>query len=153
MKDVLTDAATLIFASVAVFLFPATTFAVTCDPNAVSNISFTDNGSGVCVGYLLKTSTSPWIVPGNWNNSNNTVELIGPGGGGNSAARGSGHRGGGGGSGGAEFEIGPGALRWRLDRLLCAPSAARSRIEIRTLPLPQIGQDEAQGEYLLISTR
>src|SRR5205085_780388 len=39
-------------------------------------------GADGCRGYLTTADTSPWTVPGDWNNASNTVELIGAGGGG-----------------------------------------------------------------------
>lgn len=52
--------------------------------------------TGVCRGYLTTADSSPWTKPGDWNDSDNTIEVIGGGGGG-----GAGTSGGGGGGGGA----------------------------------------------------
>jgi len=37
---------------------------------------------GQCRGYLTSTAKTTWTVPSDWNNSNNTIEVIGGGGGG-----------------------------------------------------------------------
>src|SRR5437870_1075520 len=44
--------------------------------------------------FLATTGTNNWTVPGDWNSSNNTIEVIGGGGGGGGCSNG---RGGGGG--------------------------------------------------------
>lgn len=53
---------------------------VTCDPEGDSNIAFTDNGSGICVGFITTTGASSFILPGDWTDDNK-IEAIGGGGG------------------------------------------------------------------------
>jgi hypothetical protein len=70
----------------------------------VNGISQTRTGSGTIVSHpqppssvpvrIYLTSGSSWTVPSNWNNANNSIEVIGAGGGGG----GNGRRGGGGGA-------------------------------------------------------
>lgn len=57
----------------------------------------TDIGGGVCRGYL--TSGTSWTVPSDWNNSNNTIEVIGGGGGGSGGVDNTSYNHGGGGGG------------------------------------------------------
>ncbi len=62
-----------------------------------------DLGNGTCQGTITATSTTSWTVPSDWNNSSNTIEVIGGGGGGvNATANGAS---GGGGGGGAYAKI------------------------------------------------
>lgn len=61
---------------------------------------WTDIGSGQCRKIITTTGASTLVVPVNWNNSSNLIEVIGGGGGGFDPA-GSGTGGGGGGGGGA----------------------------------------------------
>lgn len=59
-----------VFVLIAYFI-PSSAFAITCGAG-------TDIGGGQCRVFL--TSGTSWTVPGDWNNSSNTIEAIGAGG-------------------------------------------------------------------------
>ena len=50
----------------------------------------------MATNVIILTSGTSWTVPADWNNANNTIEVIGGGGGGSSSAAGSQGAGGGG---------------------------------------------------------
>jgi len=60
--------------------------------------------SGLSTAYIL-TSGTTWTVPANWNNSNNTIHLIGAGGGGATGASSGNNRAAGGGGGGGGYRV------------------------------------------------
>ena len=76
------------------FSFSQKVSATTCGTG--SNVAFTDIGGGQCRAFL--TSGASWTVPNDWNNSNNTIEVIGGGGGGFTGGFSVGTSGGGGGA-------------------------------------------------------
>lgn len=76
---------------------PQIVYAVTCDAGAVSNISFTDRGDGLCEGFITATGASQLTLPGDWSDDNK-IEAIGGGGAGSAD---NGDIPGGGGGGGA----------------------------------------------------
>ena len=70
--------------------FGNTARAIGCaDPNFIYT-------SGVCVGFFTTTGSGTWQVPADWDNANNTIEVIGGGGAGDGGTNG--NRGGGGGA-------------------------------------------------------
>ena len=82
------------FVVAASFSFSQKVSATTCGTG--SNVAFTDIGGGQCRAFL--TSGASWTVPNDWNNSNNTIEVIGGGGGGFTGGFSVGTSGGGGGA-------------------------------------------------------
>lgn len=86
-------------------IFPA----ITKTEAATTTCGFgTAIASGVCQGFITSTSTLTWPVPSDWNNSSNTIQLIGAGGNGGVSkltGKSSSQYGGGGGGGGAYAEI------------------------------------------------
>jgi|GEM_PF-3785517 len=58
----------------------------------------TEIAGGQCRGYLTTTGAQTWSVPSDWNDNNNTIEVIGGGGGGGNAPSNAGAGGGGGGA-------------------------------------------------------
>jgi hypothetical protein len=53
--------------------------AITCDSGALSNVSFTDIGGGVCRGFVTTTGTGQFTLPSDWSDDNQ-FEVIGGGG-------------------------------------------------------------------------
>jgi hypothetical protein len=85
--------------------FASTTFIGAGTKTFLNNASTTGNFSNgtsavTQVVFITNTALSSWTVPSDWNNSNNTIEVIGGGGGGSTGNSGS-AGGGGGGAGGA----------------------------------------------------
>ncbi len=88
---------------------PITTgkFTVTRTANGSSACGFgSPIGGGQCRGYLFTSNASPWVVPGDWNSSNNSIQVIGAGGGGSAVGGGGG---GGGFSSSTNVSLTPGA--------------------------------------------
>lgn len=73
--------------------------------NEVTGFHFTQRSDNAVI-VLTSTSSSTWTVPNDWNNTNNTIHLIGGGGGGGGASiSGSNSAGGGGGGGGGYTKL------------------------------------------------
>ncbi len=73
------------------FQVPEARAAVTCGFGS-------DNGAGRCIGFITQTASTTWVVPNDWNNASNTIELI-AGGGAGGIGSGTGNSGNGGGGG------------------------------------------------------
>src|SRR5450830_633228 len=61
-----------------VFSEPPQAFAITCGTG--SSITFTDIGARRCRAFITTTGAGTFTVPSDWNNANNTIEVIGGGG-------------------------------------------------------------------------
>src|SRR3989344_5980501 len=79
LKTFLVLTLSIVVVPAGVGLFPSDVYAITCDPGALSNITFTNISGDICRGFITATGGGNFTLPSDWSTTNQ-IEVIGGGG-------------------------------------------------------------------------